>query len=459
MDRRTVFFFLLYMLIPALVCASGFTGGGSSGASSGSGTDITGVLVGNGTTLSGATGTTGYVPYWSSSSLADSKLYYDNSQQIFGVNRVPHVSAQQPMFAVQGDGTRYVFAVFDAVDNNSPIMWFDATASMWIRTTINMSAGSSISPGGPFMMQVLSDLDSTGTVFKVQTNPNGGGGVNAGYLWTGYAWNNVQTSQIHSNGDTYFGPSATRILLNGSAGTATIPVSTLTPQLYGSSAANGDVFIDGTSHATKTTSYVLIQSGGGLTAVGNGTPTGDLHVFGNNGLNVESTTGNTIAVNLYSGNTRYGSFGAAGTTGSLLSTSSGGDIVVKADSTNVLFGIGSTEYFRIMTVGAIVAPPSTETIASAATITANACGGLKAISASGAVTTNTTDTFTAPASTPIGCIMDVCNVGTTNTITLDHNAHFFTLAAGDLVLAANTCVRIGNDGTQWRQLTGLLTAS
>lgn len=106
-----------------------------------------------------------------------------------------------------------------------------------------------------------------------------------------------------------------------------------------------------------------------------------------------------------------------------------------------------------------VTPATTETIAAAATITADTCGGIKRVTAAGAVTTNTTDTFTAPATAPNGCVMDLCNVGVTNAITLDKNAHFFSLAGGDVILLANTCTRIGNDGTQWRQLTALFTAS
>jgi hypothetical protein len=107
----------------------------------------------------------------------------------------------------------------------------------------------------------------------------------------------------------------------------------------------------------------------------------------------------------------------------------------------------------------IVVPPTTQTIAATNTITANACGGLKAVTAAGAVTTNTTDTFTAPAAANAGCVMDVCNTGATNAITLDKNTNFFTLAGADVVLLANTCVRVGNDGTRWRQLTPLHTAS
>jgi hypothetical protein len=103
-------------------------------------------------------------------------------------------------------------------------------------------------------------------------------------------------------------------------------------------------------------------------------------------------------------------------------------------------------------------PPATETIAAGAIITANACGGLKRVSAAGAVTTSTVDTFTAPALTNTGCQMTLVNVGA-NTITLDKNAKFLTLTAADLVLAANTSVVIVSDGTAWRQVTAILAGT
>lgn len=110
--------------------------------------------------------------------------------------------------------------------------------------------------------------------------------------------------------------------------------------------------------------------------------------------------------------------------------------------------------------GRVMPPiPATQTIAAAGTIASDACGTVKRVTAAGAVTTSTTATFTAPDGTNNGCVMTVCNIGVTNTITLDRQAAFFTLAAADLALAANTCVLVGNDGVEWRQLTGLLTAS
>src|SRR5262249_37217990 len=57
----------------------------------------------------------------------------------------------------------------------------------------------------------------------------------------------------------------------------------------------------------------------------------------------------------------------------------------------------ATEKMRIgSSTGLLVTPRSTETIASGGTITANSCGTIKAIDAGSSITTDTTDTFTAP---------------------------------------------------------------
>ena len=103
--------------------------------------------------------------------------------------------------------------------------------------------------------------------------------------------------------------------------------------------------------------------------------------------------------------------------------------------------------------------PGEETIAAAATITADACGSIKLITTDdgGAVTTNTTNTFTAPALANDGCIMRVCNNGAADAITLDANANFRSAAAGNVVLGVLDCVTVGSTGASgiWIQLSPL----
>jgi len=116
-------------------------------------------------------------------------------------------------------------------------------------------------------------------------------------------------------------------------------------------------------------------------------------------------------------------------------------------------------YLAVSSIGGVVTPAATQTIAAGNTIAADSCGGVKRITAAGAVSTDTTNPFTAPAAANTGCVMMLCNIGTTNAITLKRATLFFALAGADVVLLANSCIEVINDGTIWRQSTALLTAS
>ncbi|MBK9563001.1 MAG: tail fiber domain-containing protein, partial [Micavibrio sp.] len=107
----------------------------------------------------------------------------------------------------------------------------------------------------------------------------------------------------------------------------------------------------------------------------------------------------------------------------------------------------------------VVSPPSSEVIAAAAVITGDACGTVKQISATANRTTNTTDTFTTPTASYNGCCMDVVNVDTVDTITLDQNARFFTGPGTDIALAPGQGVRVCSDGTSWYQAGGVSSAT
>ena len=107
--------------------------------------------------------------------------------------------------------------------------------------------------------------------------------------------------------------------------------------------------------------------------------------------------------------------------------------------------------------GLSVTPPGAETIADAATITANACGSVKRITSAGTVTTNTTNTFTAPAAGNAGCVMSVYNSGA-QTINLDANANFLTLLGSNVALTAGCIVEVASTGASgvWIQRTAVL---
>ncbi len=61
---------------------------------------------------------------------------------------------------------------------------------------------------------------------------------------------------------------STKLSFNPSTGSLTSTGNIISPQIYGSTAANGDLLIDGTSNGTKTSSYVNLQAGGGNVIVG-----------------------------------------------------------------------------------------------------------------------------------------------------------------------------------------------
>lgn len=96
----------------------------------------------------------------------------------------------------------------------------------------------------------------------------------------------------------------------------------------------------------------------------------------------------------------------------------------------------------------IGSPPTTQVIASGGTITADACGTVKNISAAGAVTTSTTNTFDAPNGGNAGCTMVVCNQSA-NTITLDSNTNFPGVGGANVSLTQLDCIRVLQTGTQW----------
>jgi len=81
------------------------------------------------------------------------------------------------------------------------------------------------------------------------------------------------------------------------------------PTIYGSSAADGDITIEGTSSATKTTSYVILQPTGGNVGIGTTGPTTKLDVRGGGGtilLNTPSSGVFSASVTALSGGYLFG---------------------------------------------------------------------------------------------------------------------------------------------------------
>lgn len=116
-------------------------------------------------------------------------------------------------------------------------------------------------------------------------------------------------------------------------------------------------------------------------------------------------------------------------------------------------GIGNTD----PAANFVVDFPTAQTIAAGNTVAADACGSIKIISSAGAVTTDTTNTFTAPAASNKGCLMHVCNGGANN-ITLDNNANFKSPAGADVVMTPDDCIVVGSTGASgvWYAMTALV---
>jgi len=113
--------------------------------------------------------------------------------------------------------------------------------------------------------------------------------------------------------------------------------------------------------------------------------------------------------------------------------------------------------------GAIVQQPAglhaTQTIAAGGIIAADSCGGLKPVTAAGAVSTDATNAITAPAVGNTGCYLLVCNVGSTNTITIKHSTNTQTSTGADLALAAKGCAGFVSTGTVWLPASAMVTGS
>lgn len=118
------------------------------------------------------------------------------------------------------------------------------------------------------------------------------------------------------------------------------------------------------------------------------------------------------------------------------------------------FGEGANKSTFTATGQLLVNVPAAQTIAAGNTVAADACGAIKQITADGAVTTDTTNTFTAPGASNKGCCMDVIHVGTANNITLDANANFN--AAADIVMTPCDVMRVCSNGVDWFPIDALV---
>ncbi|MDI6774020.1 MAG: hypothetical protein QME60_01295 [Verrucomicrobiota bacterium] len=180
-----------------------------------------------------------------------------------------------------------------------------------------------------------------------------------------------------------------------------------------------------------------------------GTKAHSLSIKANSSVVFSNDSGATTHLALVSGSLGIGAGTSGGNPGTKLHMSSG---TLTVDGTSPAIVVGSNASDTLVQGSLIVYNGAAQTIAAGATITADACGGIKTINAGGNVTTDTTNTFTAPAAANRGCCMDVTNIDTVDTITLDTNANFNTAAGADVALTPCDVVRVCSDGTDWYQV-------
>lgn len=152
----------------------------------------------------------------------------------------------------------------------------------------------------------------------------------------------------------------------------------------------------------------------GLAAMGTNISGGTNSAFGSGALLTSTGSGNQ-AFGYYAGAYEVGSDGFY--VNNQDRTNTAGD---KAKS--LMYGVfASTAAAQRLKINAnflVEIQLTSQTIAATNTIAANACGSVKSITSAGAVTTSTTDTFTAPSADATtgnqGCIMTVVNVGANN---------------------------------------------
>ena len=140
------------------------------------------------------------------------------------------------------------------------------------------------------------------------------------------------------------------------AGIGTLGVGAITsPTIYGSSAENGDITIEGTSHATKTTSNIILQPNGGNVGIGTTSPGATLEINGSSGTKpikiVDVGGGDAFVVGQYGtiglgGRLSSGSFDPSTESSTHILTSSSFPLLlgVETDDTNKESYLVGTQY-------------------------------------------------------------------------------------------------------------------
>lgn len=187
-------------------------------------------------------------------------------------------------------------------------------------TTPNIGAATFSTLTGGTASTITFANTSAGSITDAISIRNGGTTTGTGNRINFITGTSLQSARINSvltsatAGDLVFSTMTGSTL--GEAGrflgdkTLQLSGSLQTTAINGSTAANGDIAIQGTTDATRTTSYVNLQPNGGLVGIGTSTPSSKLHVegasstsfFGGDQLRVASTaSGDRAEIHLTDG--------------------------------------------------------------------------------------------------------------------------------------------------------------
>ncbi len=229
---------------------------------------------------------------------------------------------------------------------------YDGTSLYYTDETATRRAIASTAVGSGAFSGVSSLTNASGDITLAPATSSGAVLVNSGAASTGTSSGAVVvTGGMGLSGDIFSGASinATTAMTAGS--------SLTTPQIYGSSAASGNVKIDGTSHATK--GHVLLASAGGNVGIGPTSPSNRLVIgddsigatgFPNYSASIGNATGNS-QLRVGQASTAWGGmvwqYNATPANGYLALTTNGTNgLVLQQNGGNV--GIGTTSPLAVL---------------------------------------------------------------------------------------------------------------
>jgi hypothetical protein len=225
---------------------------------------------------------------------------------------------------------------------------------LWLKTTTNNIVQAALQRdegGGSYNLTWNLYVPASSTDFRIQ----GGGSDWLVLTATGtLAWGGGTAISSSTNVPRLDAANAfTNVGVNSFVG------ALLSPTIYGSSAANGDITIEGTSSGTKTTSYVILQSTGGFVGIGTTLPATTLElvaIAAGGGLRISGAGAFSPQVTFYDTDAvaPAGSVGAAFANDHGLTGTVDGDLWFKNNRAySLVFGTTNLERFRISDTGLV----------------------------------------------------------------------------------------------------------